>query len=171
MIGVWAEYARSSLEDFPAVSSPLVAEAWTYWMAKRGDRRMPSRADIDPVEIPRLLSSTALVEVLRDPLDFRFRLLGTAIDRITSRNLRGLRFSELPFLIPGNKGWTDYEYVATTGRPLLTDRPYVGQSKLVVRLTDSLFPLSDDGETVNMVWSFLDIWQVPPRERSWNGIA
>lgn len=72
-----------------------------------------------------------------------------------------MRFSELPFLIPGNKGWADYEYVATTGRPLLTDRPYVGQSKLVVRLTDSLFPLSDDGETVNMVWSFLDIWQVP----------
>jgi hypothetical protein len=42
---------------------------------------------------------------------------------------------------------------------------------MVVRLTDSLFPLSDDGETVNMVWSFLDIWWVPLRERSWNGVV
>jgi hypothetical protein len=171
LTSIWAEYARSGLEGFPSVSSPLVEEAWAYWSVKCGQRRMPSRADFDPVEIPRLLSSTALVEVLRDPLDFRFRLLGTAIDKITTKNLRGVRFSELPFLHQGNKGWQDYEYVATTGRPLLTDRPYVGESKLVLRLTDSLFPLSNDGETVNMVWSFLDIWQLPPRERTWNGIA
>jgi len=85
---------------------------------------MPSRADFDPVDIPRLLASTALVDVLRDPLDFRFRLLGTAIDNITSRNMRGVRFSEIPFLLPGNKGWADYEYVATTGHPLKTDRAY-----------------------------------------------
>jgi hypothetical protein len=171
LTGVWADLAEAGVNTPPPPCSPLVQEAWNYWNQKRGDRRMPSRKDIDPVEIPCLLSSTALVDVLRDPLDFRFRLLGTAIDNITSRNLRGIRFSEVPYLTEGNKGWADYAYVANTGQPLTTDRPYIGKNKLVMRLTDSLFPLSDDGETVNMVWSFLDIWWVPLRERSWNGVV
>jgi hypothetical protein len=171
LAGVWADVADTSVDASSPPCSPLVHEASAYWNLKRGSRRMPSRKDIDPVEIPRLLSSTALVDVLYDPLDFRFRLLGTAIDNITVKNLRGVRFSELPYLTEGNKGWTDYAYVARTGQPLTTDRPYIGKNKMVVRLTDSLFPLSDDGETVNMVWSFLDIWWVPLRERSWNGVV
>jgi hypothetical protein len=152
-------------------SAVLIDEAWAYWNRMRGTRRMPSRADLDPIDIPRLLSSTALVEVLRDPLDFRFRLLGTAIDSITERNLRGLRFSEIPYLVPGNKGWADYEHVATTGLPLKTDRAYVGKSRLVLKLTDSLFPLSTDGEVVDMIWSYLDISKVPLRDRTWNRIG
>ena len=171
LTGVRSGWAAGDLNTPLPPCSPLVQEAWSYWNLKRGDRRMPSRKDIDPVEIPRLLSSTALVDVLRDPLDFRFRLLGTAIDNISSKNMRGVRFSELPYLNEGNKGWTDYAYVANTGQPLMTDRPYIGKSKMVMRLTDSLFPLSDNGETVNMVWSFLDIWWVPLRERSWNGVV
>ncbi|KJB92119.1 PAS domain-containing protein [Skermanella aerolata] len=171
LAGVWTGLSDRDVNVQAPPCSPLVQEATAYWNLKRGSRRMPSRKDIDPVEIPRLLSSTALVDVLRDPLDFRFRLLGTAIDNITTKNLRGVRFSELPYLVEGNKGWADYAYVANTGKPLTTDRPYVGKSKMVVRLTDSLFPLSDDGETVNMVWSFLDIWWVPLRERSWNGVV
>ena len=171
LTGVWMKPAEGRADVQPSTCSPLVQEAWAYWNLKRGDRRMPSRKDIDPVEIPRLLSSTALVDVLRDPLDFRFRLLGTAIDNISARNMRGVRFSELPYLMDGNKGWADYTYVVSTGLPLTTDRPYIGKSKMVVRLTDSLFPLSEDGETVNMVWSFLDIWWVPMRERSWNGVV
>jgi hypothetical protein len=171
LTGIWADLGKAGVDTPSPPCSPLVQEAWNYWNQKRGARRMPSRKDIDPVEIPRLLSSTALVDVLRDPLDFRFRLLGTAIDNISSKNMRGVRFSELPYLNEGNKGWTDYAYVARTGQPLTTDRPYIGKNKMVVRLTDSLFPLSDDGETVNMVWSFLDIWWVPLRERSWNGVV
>ena len=171
LTGIWADLGKAGVNTPPSPCSPLVQEAWNYWNRKRGVQRMPSRKDIDPVEIPRLLSSTALVDVLRDPLDFRFRLLGTAIDNISSKNMRGVRFSELPYLREGNKGWADYAYVVSTGQPLTTDRPYIGKSKMVVRLTDSLFPLSEDGETVNMVWSFLDIWWVPLRERSWNGVV
>src|SRR4051794_32338479 len=105
LIGIRSGLAAGDLNTPLPPCSPLVQEAWNYWNLKRGDRRMPSRKDIDPVEIPRLLSSTALVDVLRDPLDFRFRLLGTAIDNISSRNMCGVRFSELPYLNEGNKGW------------------------------------------------------------------
>jgi hypothetical protein len=149
--------------------SPLVGEAWAYWHHIRDGRAVPLRSDFDPCHVPHLLNSTAIVEILFDPLDFRFRLLGTAIDRITSRNLCGLRFSELPFLTPGNKGWQDYEQVARTGVPLMTERAYVGRSQLVLGLTDSLFPLSTDGRTIDRIWSFLDIACLPIQERPRRG--
>ncbi|MBG06491.1 MAG: hypothetical protein CMM59_20710 [Rhodospirillaceae bacterium] len=36
---------------------------YEYWDSKRQGRRMPSRADIDPVEIPEYLSNVILVDV------------------------------------------------------------------------------------------------------------
>ncbi|WP_207482131.1 PAS domain-containing protein [Arenibaculum pallidiluteum] len=144
-----------------SVASPRMEQAWAYWQRIRGDRRFPLRSDFDPTEIPELLPSSAMVEVLRDPLDFRFRLVGTAIDAITTRSIVGKRFSEIAYLTPGNNGWAEYESVATTGEPLLVDRAYVGESSLVLALRDSLFPLSTDGEVVDRVWSYLDIASAP----------
>ena len=47
-----------------------------YWRQKKGDRRAPTRADIDPAEIKRLLPYVGLVDVERSPLRFRYRLVG-----------------------------------------------------------------------------------------------
>ena len=40
---------------------------------------MPARADIDPLEVPRLLPPLMLVAVAGEPPRFRFRLVGTEI--------------------------------------------------------------------------------------------
>lgn len=54
-----------------------------YWQSKRRDEYLPRRKDIDPIEIPRLMSSIAIVDILRDPFDFRYRLVGTLlVDRM-----------------------------------------------------------------------------------------
>ena len=58
----------------------IVQEALAYWESKRSGRRMPARRDFDPVfEVPRLLPWIVLVDVLHEPLDFRFRLIGSGI--------------------------------------------------------------------------------------------
>ncbi|MCW5749576.1 MAG: PAS domain-containing protein [Alphaproteobacteria bacterium] len=61
-----------------------LARLYRYWESKHGaDGAMPRRRDIDPVEIaraiPELLPHVWLVEVLRDPFRFRYRLVGEAI--------------------------------------------------------------------------------------------
>ena len=62
-----------------AVSS-FILGVYDHWNGLRRGRCMPSRADLDPVELPRaLLPSVFMVDVTRDPLDFRYRLLGTAL--------------------------------------------------------------------------------------------
>src|SRR5215470_18008072 len=60
-------------------ASPDMNEVHAYWLAKRGQRRMPSRWDIDPGNLRRLLRNLMLVDVLYNPIRFRYRLIGTNI--------------------------------------------------------------------------------------------
>jgi hypothetical protein len=54
---------------------------YDYWCDKRGDRAMPSRSDIDPVEMRPLLPHLMLLDVVDGGRDFRYRLVGTEIER------------------------------------------------------------------------------------------
>ena len=135
----------------------LIDAARSHWNRIRAGRPMPSRADLDPVDIPGLLPFTILVEVLRGPLDFRYRLLGTALDRIVSRNYKGVRFSDIPHIEKGGKLWSDHETVCRTCAPLLSAVDYVGPDQFVGELRHGLFPLSSDGSAVNMIWAVAEI--------------
>jgi PAS domain len=60
--------------------------AYGYWLGKRQGRMMPCRSDIEPVEIPALLPYVMLIDVIADPLDFRYRLIGTAARNVMRRD-------------------------------------------------------------------------------------
>jgi hypothetical protein len=143
-----------------ALATKIVVPALSYWERIRGSRAMPRRCDIDPVEIPRLLPFVMLVDVLENPRDFRFRLVGTEIDAITAVKLRGQRFSETPQLCEGSKVWTDYASVATTRQPLTADVDYVGTDRYVRAVRHCLMPLSEDGERVNMIFVAVEVVRV-----------
>jgi hypothetical protein len=68
------------------ISHPMLVALYRYWDGKRGGRTMPARRDLDPSEIPRLLPHIYMVDVLRDPLRFRYRLIGTAICNFLGRD-------------------------------------------------------------------------------------
>jgi hypothetical protein len=60
---------------------------------------MPSRADMDPVELPRaLLPNLFLVDVEESPRRFRYRLVGTELTAIMRRELTGRYIDEMPLL-------------------------------------------------------------------------
>jgi hypothetical protein len=50
-----------------------------YWLAKRGGKRVPARADIDPVELQRFLPNIFMIDVIDGGARFRYRLVGTAV--------------------------------------------------------------------------------------------
>jgi hypothetical protein len=52
---------------------------YAYWLTKRGGKRVPARADIDPVEIHRFLPNIFMLDVIESGARFRYRLVGTAI--------------------------------------------------------------------------------------------
>jgi PAS domain len=63
-------------------------KALAYWQRKCGERHMPRRADIDPVEMPELLPYVRLVDVVA-PGQYRYRLVGTELEQLHG----GLKFA------------------------------------------------------------------------------
>lgn len=122
-----------------------------YWMSKLGERAMPARADIDPIEMKAWLGNLLLVEFPEDRMQYRIRLDGVNIVQFygSSRQGRGVevmtaeeeRSIVLPqyFTILDNKLPAYYEARFQTSEGIPTV-----QYKL-------LLPLSDDGVRVNMV--------------------
>src|SRR5215510_1375314 len=48
-----------------------------YWEEKRRGRAMPSRADIDPLELRKYLPGIILIDVVDDARRYVYRLVGT----------------------------------------------------------------------------------------------
>lgn len=139
-----------------------------YWIAKRGDRRMPARADIEPGDIPGHLPDIGLVDVLSEAPHLRYRLLGTRQVAVRGFDPTGRPIVE-GHLGQGVAGMRDlvlsnYRRVIANGRPLFRDTSILGQEsqrdmlwggRYVARYTLFL-PLAADGENVDMVLFFTD---------------
>ncbi len=61
------------------LENPTLAFLRDYWEKKRGDRPMPSRADIRPSELKEHLGWVIMSDVLPGAQDFRYRLIGTLV--------------------------------------------------------------------------------------------
>jgi len=90
-----------------------------YWHAKRGSRRMPARADIDPAELVPLLPNLMLIDAAGDPLRFRFRLVGTRVARASGEDRTGHFLDEYPFFRAYPSVLEQYRQVVTEIEPLL----------------------------------------------------
>ena len=153
----------SDLRDTMAArhATPTLLRGYEYWLAKRGGRAMPARADIDPIEMRGLLPHVVLMDVLRDakpgwPLDFRYRLLGTVVDSHMSRRLTGLCMSDLPYQQPDSQMWRNFEWVVHERQPRLNRVPYIGPHRDFLTVVDLILPLSENGDHVTMLISVVD---------------
>lgn len=153
----------SDLRDMLAVkqATPVLLKGFDYWAAKRGERLMPARADIDPLEIVSILPHVVLIDVLRDarpgwPLDFRYRVMGTTVDAHMSRRFTGVKMSDVPHQQPDSQLFRNFAHVVKTREPQFNRVPYVGPHKDFLSVVDLVMPLSIDGETVDMLMSIVD---------------
>ena len=131
---------------------PEIADLYDYWVARRGARAMPSRKDVDPVQIPKHLPNLMLVDVLRDPLRFRYRLIGTRVVAASAEDRTGQFFDQVRFLNANPAVVKHYETVVTQGTPHYALEPFHNrQSDSTYRVQRLLLPLSSDGVSVDMI--------------------
>jgi hypothetical protein len=87
----------SQAEDFArAIGDERLVRLYEYWLVCKGNRRFPSRRDIDPLDFRYLLGHIMLVDVSYDPLRFRVRLRGTEMVQQARYELSGKFLDELP---------------------------------------------------------------------------
>lgn len=134
-------------------SDPRLEQAYAYWRAKAGDRPMPSRADIDPTDIPQLLPDVMLVERL-DGGRYRYRLIGTENASAQGVNATGRFLDEV---LPG-PGYAAhvlslYDECVEQRRALYSECLFFspGRSEPERHTKVVFMPLSSEGSTVNMI--------------------
>ena len=142
--------------DPEELDNPALNFLKTYWMSKRGERLMPSRADIRPAEMKEHLGWIILLDALPGFADFRFRMIGTRVSQYFLEDATGKTIREA-FARYGEQVISG---VLATHRKAARDRVVVrahggagwlGRSFLDF---DAIYlPLSDDGEHVNMILS------------------
>lgn len=122
-----------------------------YWEGRRQGRAMPARADIDPVEIAEILPFLFLVDVIGDAEDFRYRLVGTDIVANTSDDYTGRRSSELRDVGTQDALMALYREVTQRRAPVTRTIPYVTRAGATRHYVVAVAPLSNDGESVDIL--------------------
>jgi hypothetical protein len=74
---------------------PEQRQLYDYWLEKAAGRSMPSRADIKPTQIQRILPSISLVDVHVELGKSRIRLAGTRLREIYDREITGMCIEDL----------------------------------------------------------------------------
>jgi len=138
--------------DLTALRSRQIRLAYEYWQRCRGDRPMPARRDLDPLDMGPWLAQTMLVDVSSEPLDFRFRLVGTAIVNRIGREITGKRVRELELEGRQEQIFEEYRQTVLRKQPrYLVDEHELANGRTIY-FERLLMPLSENGEDVNMLF-------------------
>lgn len=139
----------------PDVSdNPKFVELKAYWDAKRGSRRMPTRSQIDPLELRGHLGSLFLAEVQPDGSDVRYRLVGTNIVDAYGRDSTGKLMSEI-----GDGFDPEYRRAAREVYRTIIERCVIARASGPLTVVDRkwrhftvlLLPLDAGDDTVGMI--------------------
>lgn len=140
----------------PLIESPRLRELHAYWDDRRAGKPMPSRADIDPLDIPRLLPHLILVDVAPGTKRLRARLVGTKVVEMYGRDYTGEYFDEIDF--GHRRAAIEHDYVTCleTRQPYVSEHSFWTTGGALFRSERLILPLSDDGTAVSMLLSALD---------------
>jgi hypothetical protein len=122
-----------------------------YWSGKRGAQPMPSRRQIDPLELgPAILPHLMLVDVEPGPR-FRYRLFGTAVSEAFGTDPTGQYIDAV--MVGTYKAFLLglYSDLLTMKKPVYSTSIYGTQLRTKMWTQRLMLPLSSDGDTVDMV--------------------
>jgi hypothetical protein len=144
-----------------AIVDPVLLRLYDYWQERRSGRPMPSRSDIDPVDLRFILGNIVLVDVLAAPRRFRMRLHGTNLVHRAGYELTGKMLEELPDSDFRARAQQSFTAVVETRRAVhsLRSRTLAGRLQPYEAL---ILPLSQAAPAVDMLLVGLryanDLW-------------
>jgi hypothetical protein len=145
----WRSRNAIALAD---LESPVVRRGLEAWERARGERRMPSRADMTLRALAGVLTHVAMVRVVGKGEEFEFRIVGDQIRVQQGVPLQGKRMADVEQMLPayGSVLKRIYRNAYEAAQPLAFRGWYT-------RLADNhpffhevvIMPLGNDGETVD----------------------
>ena len=147
-IGTWPEQLHPELQEF-----------LDYWLSKHGPQgQLPSRARIDPSEIPTLLTGIALYDVEHVPASkvgyrFKYRLLGTRHSSVNQADFSGRYVEDVHYPDEAVPIIGAFSLVVERKLPHYWHRDRISRRDPATKIPYEriVVPLSNDGVNVNML--------------------
>lgn len=130
--------------------APRLQAMLAYWQSKSTAGRVPARCDIIAAEIPRLLPYLAIVDVLAETLDFRYRLVGTHLTEMMGAERTGLHMREIFPPAAAEATGQMIAHLVANRKPLACGGSMPWLNADYREFQALILPLAADGETVNM---------------------
>lgn len=150
MLGFLGYLSQSKSATPLPVHSKLQA-LWQYWEECRQNSALPARSHFNAEKMIPWLPHISLVDVLRDPLRFRFRLMGTGCVRYAGGDHTGKWLDECVCAPDRNEALTPYVECIEMQQPVYLS----GIHKLAgvkLRAVHRLYlPCTSDGTHANLI--------------------
>ena len=127
------------------------------WDQRRRGRPMPARADFDPAELKYILGHLSLIEVLRDPVRFRYRVHATNAAMRLGFDMTGKELDSLPNPEYRRLIREPHEAAVRLRRPVHMLRDHRFSDHRLWKCEALSLPLSGDGVEVDMLMSAV-VW-------------
>jgi hypothetical protein len=139
----------AALDD---VKSPRIRALYDYWKSKCNDVVPPPRSAIEPAEIRPLLPYLMLTELSEptegEPLRIAYRLVGTQVVRWHGEDFTGRDHDTVKSLAESGME-ESYRQASATKAPVFGRTAIDAGDQSWITFEYAVFPLSDNGKTVN----------------------
>ena len=130
------------------ISDDRLRRLYAYWTGKKGDRRVPRRADIAPEEIADILPWVLLMERVDNRI--RYRLVGDEFRQVYGDKLIGMYLDEIDLDHITAAYIEEYDRAAREMIPVARKWVFTKLSGRHLEYERLILPLSPDDKTVNM---------------------
>lgn len=158
---------RAGLRKLRDLSDPMVLEILNYWYAKRGDRRMPTPADIDPIDFARYMPNLMMLQVEYEPFRLTYRLIGEKVAHTHGANYRGRSVLDIDEEAPkfGTLLFELYKAVAELRRPVGVGGELKFAGTGLMNFEAVYMPLSEKGERTDRIFTVTSYVEVSLEQR------
>jgi len=129
----------------------ILQSFWTDWRKENGGL-LPSRRDMDVRSNQLHFSYVVVFDILKDPLNYLYRLVGTSVRENTFGDYTGKNLREMEGKGPGSKIWDLLDTTRTSAQSQFQKVPYVGPNKSFMKTTLLFLPLATDHQNVDKIF-------------------
>ncbi len=136
------------------IETPCLRRLYAYWDERRQGREFPARRDLDPLDFRYALGHVLLLDVLAEPLRFRFRLHGSVLAERAGYDMTGKMIDELPNAANRRVLIERCHALVTVRQPLaVINERVLGRRRFGYEAV--WLPLAKDGRTIDMLMAGL----------------